>query len=149
MQRGRTVDLGSVIAGESGTMYEPWDVIGERYTSDDGRHLLVRLAEETDGFGTRAAGRQCRQKCENLLREQPEMALVLDWQGIPVVASSFADEFVGKLCASMGPLGFFSRVRFASVDPLVSRIVDGVVSQRLGSTCGASTSALPSGKHGP
>jgi len=36
---------------------------------------------------------------------------VLDWEGVPSISSTFADEFVGRLFVEIGPTGFIDRVR--------------------------------------
>lgn len=56
--------------------------------------------------------------------------LLLDWTGVLLVSSSFADELVGKLFASLGPLAFSARVRKVGMDATVRGLVDKAIMQR-------------------
>ena len=49
---------------------------------------------------------------------------------MPLVSSSFADELVGKLFASLGPLAFSARVRNIGMDAMVHGLVDKAIMQR-------------------
>jgi anti-sigma regulatory factor (Ser/Thr protein kinase) len=96
-----------------------------------GGELLLCVAQEGIGYGTRQAGRALRQKCLNLLNAAPERRLVVDWTGVKLVTSSFADEAVGKLVAELGPTVFASRITHAGTEPAVRALFDRAVIQRL------------------
>ena len=106
------------------------DFIETSHQTDDGDALVLRLGRESSGFGTRWAGRELRTKCRNLLDAAPEKPLLLDWEGIALVSSSFADEFMGKLFVELTPLGFAARVRSKGMEPLVRGLVDKAILQR-------------------
>lgn len=111
--------------------WEPYDLIDAAYTSNDGRVLTVNLKDETAGFGSRAAGEQMRTKCLNLLRGEQQLPLVLNWAGVPLVSSSFADEAIGKLHADLGPLTFGNRIQNVNMEPLVRSLVERAMVQRM------------------
>ena len=106
------------------------DLIETAYETDNGDALVLRLGRESSGFGTRWAGRELRTKCRNLLDAAPEKPLLLDWEGIALVSSSFADELMGKLFVELTPLVFAARVRSKGMDPLVRGLVDKAILQR-------------------
>jgi anti-sigma regulatory factor (Ser/Thr protein kinase) len=110
--------------------YSPTDFIETRYQSEDGNAHLLMMRSETSGFASRTAGTQMRTKATNLLASDLNMPLILDWDGIQVIASSFADEFLGKLFIGLGPMGFMNRIRFRNVDPTVQGIIDRAILQR-------------------
>jgi len=114
------------------------DVIELRYETDSSDALRLRLKDETTGYGTRHAGRQLRTKCLNLLAAEPGKPLLVDWDGIPVISSSFADEFVGKLFVELGPLAFSARVRNTGTEALVRGLVDKAIMQRVSQTVAGS-----------
>jgi len=116
--------------GFSGRPYQTVDIIDLKYQTDEGNATRLRLREESTGFGSRPAGRQLRTKCLNLLNAEPEKPLVLDWTGVPVVSSSFADELIGKLFVQLGPLAFAARVRNVALESLVHGLIDKAVMQR-------------------
>lgn len=106
------------------------DIVDLRYISETG-DLVVKLCEESLGFGTRHAGVELRRKCRNLLNAEPGRRLVLDWSGVPLVASSFADEAVGKLFVEMGPTEYATRVSHLNTEPLVRSLLDRAILQRV------------------
>ena len=66
----------------------------------------------------------------NLLNAEPTKPLLLDWTGVPLVSSSFADELIGKLFVSLGPLAFSARVRNIGMDAMVPGLIDKAIMQR-------------------
>ncbi len=80
------------------------------------------------------AGQQIRRKCLNLLDAEPDKPLILDWNEVPLVSSSFADELVGKLFAELGPLAFSARVRNMGMRRIVHGLIDKAIMQRAGQT---------------
>ena len=93
--------------------------------------LHLRLKDETTGYGTRHAGRQLLTKCLNLLTAEPTKPLLVDWDGVPVISSSFADEFIGKLFVELGPLAFSACVQNTGMEALVRGILDKAIMQRV------------------
>ena len=117
--------------GFGGEPHDPVDIIESLYETEAGDAVALRLRDESTGFGSRPAGRQLRTKCLNLLNAEPAKPLLLDWTGVPLVSSSFADELVGKLFASLGPLAFSARVRNVGMDATVRGLVDKAIMQRV------------------
>ena len=120
--------------GFSGLPHQPTDIIELLYETESGDAIVLKLREESTGFGSRPAGRQLRTKCINLLNADPDKPLLLDWSGIPLVSSSFADELIGKLFASLGPLSFSARVRNINMEAVVRGLVDKAIMQRAAQT---------------
>lgn len=118
------------VLGFSGEPHDPGDIIETQFETESGDAVILRMRDESTGFGSRAAGEQLRNKCMNLLNAEPTKPLLLDWKGVPLVSSSFADELVGKLFASLGPLAFSARVKNLDMDGLVRGLVDKAIIQR-------------------
>jgi anti-sigma regulatory factor (Ser/Thr protein kinase) len=108
----------------------PSDVVDLRYAHESG-DLVIRLCDESLGFGTRHAGVELRNKAQNLLDAEPGKRLVFDWHGVPLISSSFADEAVGKLFVQLGPTTFLQRVSQKDAEPLVSSLLDRAIMQRV------------------
>jgi hypothetical protein len=104
-------------------------VLDLRYQTDDGCIRIV-VADEAVGFGTRHGGSELRSKCLNLLRADDRARLVLDWSGVPLITSSFADEAIGKLFVALGPIEFSARVRLDGAGDLVRSLLDRAILQR-------------------
>lgn len=128
--------------GFSGSPRQPVDLIELHHETDSGDALIPRLQNETTGFGSRSSGRQIRIKCHNLLTAEPSKPLIIDWNGISLVSSSFADELAGKLFVELGPTGFTSRTRNAGMEATVRSLVDRAIMQRVAQTLGRSGSAI-------
>jgi len=106
------------------------DTIETDYESEDGRAFLVSMKKESPGFGSRDAGKQVRTKLLNLLEADKTKILVLNWDGVPLISSSFADEALAKLFVELGPIEFSGRVRNVAVPSLVRRLIDKAILQR-------------------
>lgn len=111
--------------------YVPCDIAYEDKL-DDENILYFVLREETTGFGTRIAGERVRNKVLNYLRRIDTPTKVnVDFSGVSMVSSSFADEFIGKLIAELGFLRFTKLVTMTNVSQTVEPILNRSVSQRM------------------
>lgn len=106
-----------------------WDYVDAHYSPTAGEVSLV-VATEAVGVGSRQAGAALRTKIKNLLAAQPDARIRLDWTGVEVPSSSFADEVVGRLYVELGPLSFNSRVQMENLAPAPRRIIERVMLQR-------------------
>jgi anti-sigma regulatory factor (Ser/Thr protein kinase) len=130
------VDVGAILTAASNTpsyspvSYSPTDLIETRHLTEDGNAVILRMREETTGFGSRFTGQQMRIKAQNLLRAEEHLPLLIDWEGVQVIASSYADEFIGKLFVEIGPVGFMTRIRLLNLAPIVQTLIDKAIVQR-------------------
>ena len=115
----------------NGIEYTPVDMIEIRYEMEDRDCLILKMKEETTGFGTRHSGVQIRTKIVNLMNAEPAYPLIIDWEGIPVISSSFADEVMGKLFLRLGAMTFSSKIRNMNMESLIKGLLDKAVAQRL------------------
>ena len=67
----------------------------------------------------------------NLLNAEPSYPLIIDWSGVPIISSSFADEVIGKLFIKLGALTFSARIRNIGMEEIIRSLLDKAVSQRL------------------
>lgn len=106
----------------------PGDYLEREYEDDDGA-LIVNMTEKASlDFGSRRGGRRVRRMVRNLLVGRP--FIVLDFEGVGVITSSFADEFFGRLFVAMGPRAFMTRIRLINVDLTVEGLIDRAILQR-------------------
>ena len=75
--------------------------------------------------GSRAAGRSVREQIEQRLREDGRAALEFD--GIPIISSGFADEAVGRLFAELGPRAFTTRIEIRNANATVESLLDRAI----------------------
>ena len=131
--------------GLGGDPHQPTDIIETVYQTDELDAMLLKLREESTGFGSRKAGVQLRTKCLNLLNAEPAKPLVMDWEEVPLVSSSFADELIGKLFASLGPLAFSARIRNIRMEAVVRALIDKAIMQRVAQVANGTTANTDSG----
>ena len=106
----------------------PFDYVEREFETGEGILVLNMKEKASMDFGSRRGGVRVRNMVWNLLRAQPY--IVLDFQGVGVVTSSFADEFFGRLFVALGPRAFMSRIRMIHVDPTVEGLIDRAILQR-------------------
>lgn len=95
---------------------------------EDTGGLVVRM--EVSNTGTRAAGRRLQNKVMSLLPDI-EGPLALDFSGIERVSSSFLDELLGRMAASLGLEMFKRKVRLVNLAPRLLNMANIVFAQRL------------------
>jgi anti-sigma regulatory factor (Ser/Thr protein kinase) len=111
--------------------YVSVNIIDTQYEMDDSDCLLLAMKKETTGYGSRNAGKQMRTKIMNFISSKPDYPIVVDWTGIPVISSSFADEFMGKLFLEIGAMSFSAKIRNKGMEELIKNLLDKAISQRL------------------
>ncbi|MCE7998593.1 MAG: DUF4325 domain-containing protein [Rhodobiaceae bacterium] len=127
---GDKVDLSDALV-ISGRTFVPVDYIETHFESDPDGNIQFLIKNESEGFGSRAAGEPVRRKLGNVINAQEgDGVVILDFSDVPLVSSSYADEVVGKLFVELGPLEFMRRIKIQNVDPLVKGLVDKAVMQR-------------------
>jgi hypothetical protein len=82
------------------------------------------------GTGSRKAATELRTWLINILNEGTPV-LYLDFDGVNVVSSSFADETIGKLVETFGPIEFARRIRLVHMTETIERLLDRAISIRL------------------
>ena len=106
-----------------------FDYIEHEYEVDDGQ-FVFRVAEKAQGMlGSREGGRKVRRTIENLLQDGGRIDV--DFSGVSVISSSFADEVFGRLFVKLGPVAFMNRVRITHVDPTVRGLIDTAIQKRV------------------
>jgi len=115
----------------SGFDYTPVTIIESQYEKEDEDCFILSMKNETTGFGTRRSGYQIRTKILNILDSQPNFPIVINWEGVPIISSSFADEVMGKLFLKLGAMSFTARVRNTGMEEIIRNLLDKAVSQRL------------------
>ena len=109
--------------------HQPVNVVMESFESDNGE-ARISVTREAQGLGTRRAAAPLRTKVINLLRET-RGTVIIDFDGVPLVSSSFADEFVARMVTELGFVTFQQAVRLENMSELVQRMVNHAVMQRM------------------
>ena len=120
--------LGKALQFKGRSHDPPCDYIERKFENEAGELIFSVKDEAQRDTGSRQGGRRIRGMIENLLREQRQV--VIDFDGVGVISSSFADEVFGRLFVEMGPHAFMTRIKVRNVDPTVSGLIDRAIMQR-------------------
>ncbi|MBZ9727944.1 STAS-like domain-containing protein [Mesorhizobium sp. CO1-1-11] len=115
------------IAGGGG--WRDWNYLiaeGERLAERGG----LRVLDECPHVAGRPPAQALRRKIEALLPDL-EQPMVLDFDGITMASSSFLDELLGRLVEAHGPEVLGTRIQLKNVQPLIQRLAENVIGQRL------------------
>lgn len=89
--------------------------------------MIVKLKE----FGTSLGSRVLGKEVSNLIDFEKEEEIVLDFQGVKMITSSFADEVIGKNCARLGLHNFFKNVQIVNDSEQIKLILKKAILDRL------------------
>lgn len=89
--------------------------------------MIVQLNE----FGTSLGSRVLGKGVSNMIDFEKEEEIILDFQDVKMVTSSFADEVVGKNCAKLGLHNFFQKVQIVNASEQLKLILKKAIVDRL------------------
>lgn len=89
--------------------------------------MIVKLKE----FGTSLGSRVLGKEVSNLIDFEKEKEIILDFQGVKMITSSFADEVIGKNCARLGLHNFFKNVQIVNASEQIKLILKKAIIDRL------------------
>jgi hypothetical protein len=95
----------------------------------DGYHRVAVLELE-ESLGSRSKGAEVRNRLTNYINAGAEF-VVLDFAGVGVVSSSFADEVMGKMAVELGELEFRRRLFIDSASPTNRSLIERAIGLRL------------------
>ena len=98
---------------------------------DDEGVYRVSVSEIEESLGSRKLGSEIRTRLENYLNAGAQF-VVLDFKGVGVVSSSFADEVLAKLASGMGELEYRRRVIVDNASVTNRGLIERAISLRLG-----------------
>ena len=89
--------------------------------------MIVKLKD----FGISLGGRVLGKEVSNMIDFEKEDEIILDFQDVKMVTSSFADEVVGKNCARLGLHNFFDKVQIVNTSEQIKLIIKKAILDRL------------------
>lgn len=120
-----------------GQTYTLVDYVETNYEAEDSENIYFIMKDEAKSFGSRPAGTPVRNRLSNLYNMGNGNKIYINFEGIPIISSSFADEVFGKLFVEIGPLGFMKNFEFVNMPQTVKSLIDKAISQRLAVTHGS------------
>ena len=89
--------------------------------------MIVNLKE----FGTSLGSRVLGKEVSSLINFEKEDKIILDFDEVKMVTSSFADEVIGKNCARLGLHNFFNKVQIINTSELIKLVLKKASIDRL------------------
>jgi len=114
-----------------GVKYTPVDSIDARYSLDERGDVHLSLRDEVMSFGSRVSGKPIQVKVLNLARMKDVGVVCIDFAGVPLLSSSFADEAFAKPFLALGPVEFMQKVRLLNMSDAVEALVNRAIAQRM------------------
>ena len=88
------------------------------------------VKDHAEGTGTRSSAIRVRNEIMNILQEKPKR-VILDFTGVAVISSSFADELIAKLLLQLGLYQFNQLIKLTGLDFSQQNILHRSVVQRM------------------
>lgn len=92
--------------------------------------LVFKIQEKSEGTGTRLSGLKTRMVLFNIYKETDKWILV-DFENIKYLTTSYADELLGKLIESVGELEFKRRFRIRNLNIDLQEIASYAMNERV------------------
>ncbi len=97
----------------------------------DGGELCFEVKMDSSGTGTRIAAQKFKNIIMNALAEN-NSKIILDFQGVNLVSSSYADELIGKIVAERGFVYFLNHFQLINLSAINIGVINRSVEQRMG-----------------
>ena len=82
---------------------------------DENGNIIYKIKEHAEGTGTRESAIRVKNEIFNILQTKPHI-IILDFEGVAVISSSFADELIAKLLLELGLFQFNNIIRLKGLD---------------------------------
>lgn len=109
--------------------YMPTDLWLENLENDNGE-IEIHVAEQSGGTGTRKSAEKLRNMVLNVLF-QDRKKVILNFSGINLISSSFADELIGKIINQYGFVFFIANFKIQNLTPINIAVLNRSVQQRM------------------
>lgn len=117
------------------------DIFGKNYEyinltlenfEDNQNRINVKISQFSFGCATRLAGESARNLVLNyLVQSNYSQIIILNFSGVSIIASSFADEFIGKLLQEYGFIQFNNLIRITNIGKENMSIINRSVMQHI------------------
>ena len=116
-----------------GKKYTPVDYVETNYERSDDNVIIFKLKEQATSFGSRVSGKPIRTRLSNLLGMAQDCKVHIDFEGVPIISSSFADEAFAKLFLEAGAVEFMQRFEFVNSMETIKQLINKAINQRVSS----------------
>ncbi len=89
----------------------------------------IELKKTGQIIGLRETGNRFRQILEKALNDNEDV--IIDFDGVDSISSSFADEFIAKAYIKLGKEKFLTHVKIKNANEFIKIIINSSLSERL------------------
>ena len=93
-------------------------------------NIRIQIKNESNGTGTRHAALKIKNQILNILSEAPKH-IIVDFSGVSVISSSYADELIAKLFCTLGLFQFNRLIKIVGLTDEQQLILQKSVIQRI------------------
>ncbi|MEM7375726.1 MAG: DUF4325 domain-containing protein [Bacteroidota bacterium] len=123
-----------------GKIHEPqFGYIDSKFFKSDLGEYHFNLKSDIVSFANRHYGKVAFNKILRILEQSEGSPVAIDFEGIRIISSSFADEAFGKLFAKIGPIRFHQQIKLKNMNPNISGLIDLAITKRFISNNGSAT----------
>ena len=122
-----SIDIPSALGG-----YKPVDLWLENLENREGNYE-IKVAAISHGTGTRQAAYKLKNIVLNIVKETRNK-VILDFEGVNLISSSYSDELIGKLIAQYGFVFFTNNIAIKNISTTNEPIVNRSIGQRMAQT---------------
>lgn len=112
--------------------YRPTDLWLENLETENGE-VVISVAAQSAGTGTRKSAEKLRTMVMNIVLAEKKK-VVLDFDGVNLLSSSFSDELIGKIISRYGFIFFISSFSLRNITASNASILNRSVQQRMAQT---------------
>ena len=97
---------------------------------DEKGFIHYKIKDRAEGTGTRDSAIRVKNEIHNILTEE-QKPIILDFEGVAVISSSFADELLAKLFLEFGLFQFNNLIKIKGLDTSQQNVLHRSVLQRI------------------
>lgn len=109
--------------------YKPIDLWLENFEAVNG-DIIISVAEQSSGTGTRKSAEKLRTMVMNIVLTEKKK-VILDFEGVNLLSSSFSDELIGKIISKYGFVFFINYFDIKNLTTFNASILNRSVQQRM------------------
>lgn len=91
--------------------------------------MKVFLKEIGTILGLRKVGKNCRENIEKVISNGE--TVIIDFEGVESLSSSFADELIAKLYIEYGQEKFITSIKFENINDYMKKIINSSIRDRI------------------
>ncbi len=108
----------------------PYDYVEREFEQGKEQEMIFPIKKYRAELQSRAGGRTVHQTLKNLLAESKNSGkVIVDFDDVSIITSSFADEVFGRLYVQLGP-HYHRKLDIRNADPVILHLIDQAIVQR-------------------